>query len=443
MTQDKTARAIEEPLSPLYSFNRPNEPVLLHQGPLSDVAPDSRSGVIELSCSPSPRLRWTCTTHDEDRPTLPGEVDLSIERHGQPLNLKAICRTHGEGWINHCEFGDPGAELERLLVHWMNLPDILGNATLEERRDGQIHRWAGRWRGDIDGWSIILDSRPDLSKLVRDAHVENVFVLTHVMEVRRSDGELFSVKSAEDLLEQLRVGLSFALGRWVAPALPVGYGDSGKVLWESWSSVLCDPLQGTGAAWLYYHSTDDFDDYMRSLLGAFSREGEQGLLRFQMVFAVQTNNVGFIEQRVLAAFSVFENIEWIELVLGGRVSEAEYRSKKWPGEARLREVLRSASISTDLGDFELPALEEFAKQENLKDGPAALVRLRNRLVHPNSPRDEVYRFAGASTDAWFLARHYLTMLILKRIGYPGRYSKQMPPFGWFGSTEPMPWNEKR
>ncbi|MEV4384687.1 hypothetical protein AB0J68_02995 [Micromonospora sp. NPDC049580] len=441
MTQDGRKRDSEEPLVPLYRFNSPNEPVSLHRGSFSGLAPECRDGVIQLSCAPSPRLKWSFETHDEDSPDWPGEIDFTIERHGRPWKLKGMCRTHGEGWIDHCEFGDPDAHLDRLLVHWMNLADILGNATLEARRDGRVHWWAGRWRGEVEGWSITLDSRPDLSEIVRDAHADNVFVLTHVMEVRRSDHAPFSVQTAKAFLEQMRVGLSFALGRWVAPALPVGYGPDGTVIWESWSSALCDPLQNIGAAWLYYQSAEDFDNYVHSLLRAFRQDGGQGLLRFQMVSAVQTNSVGFVEQRITTAFSALENIEWVELVLSGRVNEAVY-GKRWHGEARLREVLRLASMPTNFSEFDLPALEQFAKEEELTDAPAALVRFRNRLVHPKSPRDEIYHIAGVSKDAWFLARHYLTMLILHRIGYNGNYSKQMPPFGWFGSTEQVPWGNR-
>lgn len=57
-------------------------------------------------------------------------------------------------------------------------------------------------------------------------------MLTHVTDIRRVDGDCFSVESARQLLECLRVCCSFAFGRWVAPALPVGYDITDHVLWE-------------------------------------------------------------------------------------------------------------------------------------------------------------------------------------------------------------------
>jgi hypothetical protein len=43
-----------EPLSPVYPFNEPGQPVVLHNGPLSGLAATEIAGVLELSCAPRP-----------------------------------------------------------------------------------------------------------------------------------------------------------------------------------------------------------------------------------------------------------------------------------------------------------------------------------------------------------------------------------------------------
>jgi hypothetical protein len=107
-------------------------------------------------------------------------------------------------------------------------------------------------------------------------------------------------------------------------------------------------------------------------------------------------------------------------------------------EDRLRRLLTGASIPTDIDSAALPALAAFANAERL-DGPAAVTRVRNRLIHPKSPTDETYRHDGLVRDVWLLVRHYLTLLVLHSIGYAGSYVKLVPPTGWVGDTVPVPW----
>jgi hypothetical protein len=46
-----------EPLSPVYRFNEPGQPVVLHDGPLGGLAATDVAGVVELSCAPRPGLK--------------------------------------------------------------------------------------------------------------------------------------------------------------------------------------------------------------------------------------------------------------------------------------------------------------------------------------------------------------------------------------------------
>jgi hypothetical protein len=39
------------PLSPVYPFNEPGQPVVLHDGPLGGLAATDVAGVVELSCA--------------------------------------------------------------------------------------------------------------------------------------------------------------------------------------------------------------------------------------------------------------------------------------------------------------------------------------------------------------------------------------------------------
>lgn len=322
-----------------------------------------------------------------------------------------------------------------MVVHWVNLPNILAGGRIAT----DSHCWNGRWQTEVDGWRLTLDRRHDYDS-VTETETASLFVLTHVMEVRRVDGASFDVASVSQLLECLRVCFSFAFGRWVAPVLPVGYDSADQVVWEEWTSPICHPYQTIGAAWLYRLWSDDLAELVERALPAFLDPARPGITRFQMVLAVQSVEAGFVEQRIMAAFPALENLAWVTLVLGGLVPRQQYRDpRSWPGERRLRRLLELAQVPIGIDAAAVPALAAFAATENLGDGPAAVTAVRNRLIHPKNPHDQIYHLDGLVQDAWLLSRHYLTLLILHSIGYRGSYVKLVPPHGWASNAKSVPW----
>lgn len=65
----------------------------------------------------------------------------------------------------------PDTPLKRLAVHWFNLPDF--------------HARLGRWETESDGWKVTLDVRPDHDRVWTDLDKAHIYVMTHVMELRR------------------------------------------------------------------------------------------------------------------------------------------------------------------------------------------------------------------------------------------------------------------
>jgi hypothetical protein len=283
---------------------------------------------------------------------------------------------------------------------------------------------------------LTLDGRPDHRDALGEAHVRDLYVLTHVMEIRRSDGSSFDVPAVQHLLESLRVGLSFGFGRWVAPVLPVGYDSADEIKWEAWTSPICDPAQRVGSAWLYSGRPDDLTELVACAVAAFNDHNQPGVTRFQMQLAVQTVGSGFVEQRIMSAFPALENLAWQALVLSGQMTTKDYKLTR--ADDKLRRLLAAANVATNIDVAALPSLAAFAGGEGL-DGPTAITRVRNRLIHPKSPNDEIYSRHGLVQDVWQLARHYLTLLILRSIGYRGSYVKLVPPTGWAGDAVPVPW----
>jgi hypothetical protein len=295
-----------------------------------------------------------------------------------------------------------------------------------------------RLRLSVSGWELILDRRPDYAEVVKDAKVRNLYVLTHVMEIRRADGSDFDAKDLESLSEALRMGLSFAFGRWVSPAIKVGYSRAGEVVWESWGTPICEPYKAIGSPIVYWGSLDDVTDFIQRVVERFEDSERFGTASFQMFLAAQTAELGFVENRIFSAFPALENLSWVTLKLDAGRSNAEY-DLIGDGAARLRMMLERSSISLEIAPESLPGLYRLAEEKGL-DGPGAVVWVRNRLVHPKNPHDTIYgqeyRFV---VEAWYLSRNYLALLILNSIGYLGGYLPAVPPFGYLVATVPVPW----
>ncbi|MEU3282247.1 hypothetical protein [Streptomyces antibioticus] len=435
----------EEPLEPVYPFNSPGTSIILHSGLFSGDWEGERKGVMELTCQPGAEVRWKIQHEARELSRIDHKVaTLHFERHGRKWTLSAPQRSWGveneeittRGWINSATLERTDAQLKRVIVHWMNLPRIDGPIALKYP-DG-LQRSSGRWKAKVDGWSITLDVRPDYRKAMKDSNKEHVYLLTHVMEIRRTDGDEFTSPAVDSLIECLRVTLSFASGHWVAPVLPVGFDSAGEVAWERWGSPICDRARSIGTAWLYGGHHEDIAELITRAVPAFGDRKRPGITRYQMMLATQAVGSGFLEQRILAAVPALEHLAWEQLVLKGKMTSKEYDDRF--AEDRLRYLLKRAWIPTRI-DTHLPALAKYARAQGKLDGPSAITRVRNRLIHPKTPEDQIYRHEGLVLDTWRLTLHYVTLLILHSIGYQGSYQNPTQS-GWAGDSSPVPWAGK-
>jgi hypothetical protein len=131
------------------------------------------------------------------------------------------------------------------------------------------------------------------------------------MEITRLDCQAFTSADVQPLLGALHFGLSFALGRWVAPALPVGFDTDGQRVWEQWAPWLCEPGHSGAMAWWYYARADDLQALLYAGSTAFTDPCRADPARLLLSMAVQSNSAGFVEQRLMTAFSEIEDLSWI------------------------------------------------------------------------------------------------------------------------------------
>jgi hypothetical protein len=266
--------------------------------------------------------------------------------------------------------------------------------------------------------------------------------MTHVMEIRRSDGTAFTAQDAELVLTAMHVGISFALGRWVAPLLPVGLDSSGTAVWEQWQPSFCDPGRTPGLGWWYDRDHAALSHFLKLLITAFADPARRERLWMQMVLAISaTSAPGFIEQRIMVGFSGLEHMMWQNLVLTDVHTESNYRNEK--AANLLRDVLEAASIPAGLDSGLQPMMAGLATAKTTGgphfDGAEVLAWTRNQLVHPKPGKQRAYQYPGLLSEAWLLLRHYLVLLILHSLGYQGSYRDLRALQGMASTTVPVPW----
>jgi len=356
------------------------------------------------------------------------------------------------GWSNGAVFGRDDALLNRIIVHWFNLPNWHGPIPLADTTaDGTQWQWAGRWMIETDGWKIILDARPDHAQVWRDLHKAHTYVMTHVMELRRQDGADFTAAEAEPVLAALHIGVSFALGRWAAPMLPVGLDAAGNVAWENWAVSHCDPARSPSPGWWYEQDHESLGSLLRRMIIASADPDTLFRLRLQMALAIMaTSRQGFVEQRIMSGAAGLEHIMWQTFVLGGRMTKeefdghTEYQGQTLAGHDRLRMALTQAQIPIHIDPNLLPVTAGYAAQVKQSqrldlDGADMVTWTRNRIVHPEGTQEQIYQLTGLVAEVELLTRHYLALLILNSLGYQGSYRDLRKRQGWAGDVAKVPW----
>ncbi len=427
-------------ISPVYPFNQPGQPVVLYDGPIGALA--DAPGVVELSCLPDLNVVWRIEASSSAAGAPSDSVTLVLRRPEGDARVPGVWRGRTDGWSNGAAIGKADVPLKRIVTHWFNLPDLHGPIAITTTEVGD-EGWLGRWQTEVGGWRLTLDVRPDHVRVWKDLHKARVYVMTHVMEIRRADGATFTAAGAEPLLTALHVGISFALGRWAAPLLPVGQDGTGTLVWEDWRPAHCDPASTTSPGWWHERQHASLTDFLGRVIAAFADPDRQPALRLQLMLGIAaTNDQGFVEQRVMMGAAGLEHLMWQTLVLEGGMTKRQYGRAH--SHELLRRVLTDAQVPTDIDTALLPVTARFAAEEQARhgrvlDGPDVVTKVRNRLVHPKGAQERVYRLDGLVAEVWLLTRHYLALLILHSLGYQGTYRDLRKTRGWAGEVGNVPW----
>lgn len=429
------------PLDPPYPYGPVGQSIPLHLGQVV-VDGAAHDGQVEFRLMPDSEVSWRLESPSRPRPKL-GRVAFELRAAGGSVTVEGECSSSGltdsSGYLHACELPADNVHLERILVHWLNLPAVRAPGLLHDPQTRTTY--AGRWTARLADWVVTMDRRSDHREVWTQARDLGSRVTTHVMEIRRVDDALFLPEEITPVLDALHLGVSFALGRWVAPALPVGFDDADRQVWQQWGARLCTAGAPGALRWWFEQREWELAELLDLVVHRSAVSDDRFSLRFLLSSAVHSAAGGFVEQRVTSAFAALEHLMWIRLAARGGMSKTAY--KRLHAHERLSMLLDEAQIDPDIDRKQLPALHAAADRRPAdvpRTGPAIVCHVRNLIVHPTDHEEELYRQETELVrQAWFLTHHYLVLLILHHVGYTGCYQRQLPPGGWAGDVHRVPW----
>ena len=413
-------------------WDEPADSFLLFRGPITyrmgELTTPEIDGSVHLVLRAGAHLHWSVDVesfeneNDEiwDYFTVDAPESIEFTLLDKCVSFPVAQTSPGRGIVMR---QSPDAEtsviLHQALVHWVNIPDIDLDDTFV-----------------FGDWLCKVTPRPRLTDAFKTAKAQYLNVVTHTMTLCRADGEPFSHTALSEFLTGLQFGMSFALSRWVAPIMPVGFINADEFVWTEWLPWRIDPPMYGAGRWWVEHRPQDLWSFLGVWMTAWHDPAKRSRIRFLVTSAIASGEGTFVEQRLLTSLAAIENMSWIVDVLSGKRSEQKWRSRK--SDQRTRALLTEASISIHLDAALTPALFHYAKDNNLGDGPKAITHIRDRLTHPKDT-EPLYDSSGLIAEAARLTRKYLDLLLLHYLGYEGRYSDRTRVRGWVGESEPVPW----
>jgi hypothetical protein len=142
----------------------------------------------------------------------------------------------------------PSQPLSAVLFHVINFHNFMAPTDLVIINEDR----SGRAIIEVDGFRIIIDADEKIQELAGSLHRNGGYAITHNGSLVTCNGNPFSAREAENLLEGLHYFLSFCRGSWVDAFLPIGLNANGEVCWEQWGLRQVDPWQAR-VSWFDEH----------------------------------------------------------------------------------------------------------------------------------------------------------------------------------------------
>ncbi|MBX3584281.1 MAG: hypothetical protein KF810_20555 [Rhizobiaceae bacterium] len=324
---------------------------------------------------------------------------------------------------------DGRVRLSSAIVHILNFPEFycLGGSTSDFQH---ANRRLGRVVFRNSDWDIELQALPSTHAIVEQLKSKGGNAITHVARIIRADRRVFTCKQLEMIIHDLQRFLSFARGSWTSVFGTVGYDRNGNELYEDWSQRIATPWQ-VCRSWFDIHHGETlcaaFPGFVRLMHDPLLAKAGYAALHWYL----RSNRAGEgpgVDGGLILSQAALEGLSMSVLSKAGVTLP-----RKANAAERIRAACQHLKIRVEIPAF-CKTMRLWHRQGAFSDGPEAITRLRNELVHPKRllPR----KIPSAVPEASKLAQWYIEVMLLKLCGYQGVYSHRLAA-KWVGQVQPF------
>ncbi|MFC1781550.1 hypothetical protein ACFLZ8_04755 [Planctomycetota bacterium] len=434
-------------LQPCYDFLEPNKSIVLDQTKASVANKgESYEGEAEVRLEFIPKTGIYIHT---SLPSLPSDIEvLTVGSNDVPgfvvWETIPIAGKVNFVWCPRAEpiigRGDKSTQIISVIFHLFNYRDFFGIRRSIEHI-GRASHAIQHIELNADGWNIELKSMTTTRDTFETLKKTGGYGLTHVGCLQRADGTSFNGKTAEDMLNALRIFFSFSNGMWCNPCLAVGFDNKESKVWEAWSSPKgqwCTPI-----SWFDPQHCEQLTNLFPGFTARWKNEDWRKALHEVIYWYLSSNcsSLGLgigIDAGIILTQAAIERLSFEYAVRHKRLVEVN-GFKDLRASDKFRLLFSSLDIPIDI-PASLPETQRLARQLNWVDVPQAITEVRNSLVHPEHKRRGT--FDKVFFPVWSLGQWYLELALLRICDYSGTYSNRLVS-RWAGEVEPVPWDDTK
>lgn len=433
-------------ITPSYPYPHvaPNEPVTLHEGPVTIEGGASGSGRLVLRWMPRATLYLEADLDSSHSLHAGDRLSVAVDGSTAEVLFSQVSFGHNEagpfarvsGSISSFATGI-GTGLKELGFQVVNFNDFYTRGP----RPGPVFGYPPRVATVAhDGWRIDLSAVPQAKQVFDGIGETGGYTFTHIGRLQRGDGSHFTATDAESVIEALRWFLSFARG--AACAFPVRWGaaDDGATVWQEWSSPVVDPWKGRDT-WFDEHHGNLLQDVFPGLAQYMADPDLAPPMRLALHWFQKANTrAGGMEGAIVLGLSSLDLLGALVVVERAKVmTEADYDSKKTTHKAKLVALLNVLKAPQVIPQ-KYTDLAAFATANGWTSAAETLTEIRHGFVHSSRKRRKVVFAAPghALFQAWQLSLWYQELALLYLFGHEGDYRNRVTA-EWIGQVEKVPW----
>lgn len=274
-----------------------------------------------------------------------------------------------------------------------------------------------------------ITESPNFSESQKFLRQNDGYALTHAGCIEHSDGATYLVKDVKNVLRATRAFLSFGRGSACGLTLVKATMPNGEDAFLEWGTTHAEPWICGSETWLL---TTEGGDILSKLFPRFYElccDPSWKDTMFSVTDWYLNSNESPFHIGIILAQAALEALSYKIL-----------RREVKPMHDQIRKALASVGISEKIPASckELECWVNLVQGSSTRghiDGPDAITKIRNDLVHADKRHGSIP--AEAQMDALRLSQWYIEMILLKKLGYVGRYRNRVSDSGK-GSVENLP-----